>query len=296
MDGSDKAPREDRVGIRWGRGRTPLGPAGLVGAIFLVVFAVVAVVAPLLPIEPNHQILPLRLAGPRDALAAGGWEYVLGADPLGRPLLSRIIYGARVSLIVAIAAPLIAMVVGIPIGLLAAEFKGRVDRVSMRMVDVWMSMPPLLMALALLYLAGPGAGKTVLILGLLRWVVFARLTRAMALSVSAADYVVAARATGCSRFRVMIRHVLPNCQGELRVLMALESARALLAESALSFIGLGIRPPQSSWGTIIESGRDYIAINPLIVVFGGAAILATTLSINVVVGSIQDRDRVIDYG
>lgn len=288
-------PSIGRSKIRRSHRRFPLPAAGIVAVLFLLAIALVAILAPLLPFHPNTQNLPLRLVAPREGLEQGGWEYILGADQLGRPLLARIVFGARVSLIVAVLAPAIAMLLGTCIGLFAAEFKGRVDEITMRVVDLWMSMPAVLVALAVLYLTGPGFLKTILVLGLMRWMVFARLTRALGLSIESLDFVEVARAAGCSRLRIMLRHVLPNCRGELLILMGLESARAILTESALSFLGLGIQPPESSWGTILGAGRNYLTISPWIVLFSGLAILLTTLSINVAVDAFHDRDTFFDY-
>lgn len=290
------AVRPPRPGVG-GRAWRSVVRRGLpLAAVFLLAITLAAVFAPLLPLSPNRQNLPLRLAGAREAVREGGWEYMLGADALGRSIFSRVIYGARTSLVVAFVSPLIAMLIGIPIGLLAAEFRGRTDRMAMRLADVWMSMPTLLIALSVLYLVGPGFMKTVVVLGVMRWMVFARLTRALALSVRTLDFVDSARAIGASHPRIILRHLLPNCRAELYVLMGLESARALLSESALSFLGLGIRPPESSWGTIIDGGREYIAVNPWIVLWGGFAILATTLSINILVNSSKGKDVVSGYG
>lgn len=267
----------------------------VVASAFVLGLILLAAAAPLLPLHPNEQNLSLRLAGPKEGLAAGGFEYVLGADQLGRPLLTRIIFGARISLIVGMMAPVIAMLIGIPLGLLAAEFKGKIDEITMRLVDLCMSVPPILVALAVLYLTGPGFAKTIFVLGLMRWMVFARLTRALGMSLERSDFVEAARAAGCSRLRIMLRHILPNCRGELIIVGGLESARAILTESALSFLGLGIQPPESSWGTILAAGRNYIAVNPWIVLFSGLAILITTLSINIAVDGFNDRGQQVEY-
>lgn len=270
-------------------------PRAIVASSLVLGLILLAALAPLLPLHPNEQNLALRLAGPDEAMQAGGFEYMLGADQLGRPLLTRVLFGARVSLIVGMMAPVIAMLIGIPLGLLAAEFKGKTDEIIMRIVDLCMSVPPILVALAVLYLTGPGFIKTIFVLGLMRWMVFARLTRALGMSLQKTDFVEAARAAGCSRLRIMLRHILPNCRGELIIVGGLESARAILTESSLSFLGLGIQPPESSWGTILAAGRNYIAVNPWIVLFSGLAILITTLCINVAVDGFNDRGQQIEY-
>jgi peptide/nickel transport system permease protein len=261
----------------------------------LLLLVALAVLAPLLQLHPNQQQLELRLEGPRAAYHASGWRYIMGADELGRPLLSRLVYGARISLIVAFCAPLIAAGIGVTLGLLAAEFRGWVGTLIMRLVDLWMCLPFLLVSLSIVYLTGPGFTKLVITLGIMRWMIFCRLTRALALSTMELPFVEAARTTGCSRLRVILVHVLPNIAGEVIILIGLESARAMLAESALSFLGLGIQPPQSSWGTILGTGQQYIGVNPWIVLFPGLAILITTLSINVTVDALHDRETPVEY-
>jgi peptide/nickel transport system permease protein len=285
--------RLGRRSRRQSRRHRPLG--GTIATAVLVVLVAAAVLAPLLPLTPNATDLTLRLASPKSGFEQGGWQYILGGDELGRPLLARLVFGARISLLVGVAVPILAAAVGVTLGLLCAEYKGVVDRVIMRAVDIWMSMPALLFALAVLYLTGPGFTKTIFVLAAMRWMVFARLTRGVGLSIEALDYVEVARSGGCTRLRIMLRHVLPNCRANILILMGLESARAILSEAALSFLGLGVQPPQSSWGTTLAAGRNYLTVSPWTVVFAGAAVLIATLCINIAVDSWSGGEPEFEY-
>ena len=264
-----------------------MGWGGRAALVFLIILSIVAWGVELLPFGTAQQDLQLRLLAPLSGVESHGFRYILGADQLGRPLLLRIIEGGQVSLLVGALVPLVAFAVGVPIGLISGFFGGKLDRLLMRTVDIWMSLPPLLLALTVLYVTGSGFGKTILVIAALRWMLFARLTRALTLAAKERLFVEAARAIGATKRRIMVRHILPECLGELLILGALESARAILAEASLSFLGLGIQPPDSSWGTMLSTGRTYMFVDPWLVLLPGIAILATTLSINVVVDSYR---------
>jgi len=252
-------------------------------AIFLITVTFSAIAADLLVQigllrDPTTQSLLIRNSPP--GIARNGELYLMGTDQLGRDLLSRLVFGARVSLSVGVATVLVSGLVGIVLGLLSGYFRGWVDDVVMRLVDIQMGFPSLLLALAVLYAAGPSFKNLILVLALTRWMVMARLTRAMTLSLRESPFVDAARVLGASHRRIMYLHLLPNLLSPILVLGTLEFARAMLSEAALSFLGLGIQPPESSWGLILSQGRAYIASAWWLVMLPGMAILLSTLSAN----------------
>lgn len=252
-------------------------------ALFLIVIVACAVFADQLVqlgvlYDPNTQSLALRNTDP--GFARDGTLRLFGTDQLGRDLLSRLVFGARVSLTVGVATVLVSAVIGIVAGLLAGFYRGWVDDLLMRLVDIQMGFPSLMLALAVLYAAGPSFKNLILVLALTRWMVIARLTRAMTLSLRETPFVEAAQVIGASHPRIMFLHLLPNLLSPILVLCTLEFARAMLSEAALSFLGLGIQPPESSWGLILSQGRAYIATAWWLVMLPGLAILLSTLSAN----------------
>lgn len=254
----------------------------LLAVIFLVVLIFAAVFAPLVvPHDPEAQSLMLRNMPPMTD-ADAGLPHVLGNDQLGRDLLSRIIYGARISLAVGIAGAVFSGVVGVTLGLIAGYYRGVVDDIIMRLVDTQMGFPSLMTALLVLYVLGPGVWKVILVLAVTRWMVFARVTRGLVLSLREEVFVDAARTVGCSDRRILFRHILPNLLSPLLVLVTLEVATMMLTEASLSFLGLGIQPPQSSWGLMLAQGRAYVTTAWWLVTFPGLAILFTALSLNLI--------------
>lgn len=256
----------------------------LAALIFLVVLILSAVFAPLVaPFDPEAQSLMLRNQPPMtEAENGSAIPHLLGTDQLGRDLLSRLLFGARVSLLVGFIGAIFSGVVGVVLGLTAGYYRGWVDDLIMRFVDIQMGFPSLMTALLVLYVLGPGMWKVILVLAVTRWMVFARVTRSLVLSLREEVFVEAAQTVGCSDRRILFRHVLPNLLSPLLVLVTLEVATMILTEASLSFLGLGIQPPQSSWGLMLAQGRSYVTTAWWLVTFPGVVILLTALSLNLV--------------
>lgn len=271
--------------------------AGFLGAAFLLLLLLVAVFAPLVaPHDPAAQSLSDRLVGPVWS-DGGSWTHPLGTDNLGRDVLSRVIHGSRVSLLVGFSVVALAGVAGVLMGLVSGYRGGRTDRWIMGFVDTQVAFPGLLLALIILAVVGPSVGALIVVLSINGWMVYARVTRGVVLSVKELPYVEAAEIVGCKPRRVVGRHILPNLISSLSTLAVLEFARIVLAEAALSFLGLGIQPPLTSWGLDVSSGRDYIFDAWWLVTFPGIAIALTVLAINLVaswlrvVADPQEREK-----
>ncbi len=254
----------------------------LLAIIFLVALVCSAVLAPVVaPFDPDSQSLMMRNQPPRTPAEDGGRvSHLLGTDFLGRDQLSRLLYGARVSILVAVFGVLISGVAGTIAGLIAGYHRGLLDDILMRLVDLQMSFPILLIALVVLYVLGPGLWNLVLVLAVTRWVIYARVARAVVLADREQVYIEAARSSGASTSRIITRHLLPNLIPTLSVLATLEAASLMLAEATLSFLGLGLPLAEPSWGQMLATGRPYIATAWWLVAFPGLAILLTVLSLN----------------
>jgi peptide/nickel transport system permease protein len=256
--------------------------AGFVGAGFLLLLVLVAVFAPwIAPHDPAAQSLTDRLVPP--AWSAGGsWDHPLGTDNLGRDVLSRLMIGARVSLVVGVVVVVVAGAVGTLLGVVAGYSGGRTNSVIMRVVDTTLAFPGLLLALIILATVGPSMTTVIIVLALNNWMIYARVTQGIVLSVKQTPYVEAAEIVGCRPRRVIARHILPNLSAPLLTLATLEFAAMVLSEAALSFLGVGIQPPQTSWGLDVAIGKDYMFTAWWLVTFPGLAIALTVLSINLV--------------
>lgn len=254
----------------------------LFAGVFLALLGLTAIFAPVVaPFDPNAQSLFMRNMPPLTTPEAGGSiPHLLGTDFLGRDVLSRLIYASRVSLAVGLISVLVSGTIGTLLGLLAGFYRGPVDDAIMRLVDIQMGFPSLLLALFVLYVVGGGVVNVIFVLAITRWMVYARVTRGLVLSYRENVFVEAARSTGCSDRRIILRHLLPNLLSPILVLATLEVAYMILTEAALSFLGLGIQPPQSSWGLSLSQGRQYITTAWWLVTFPGLAILLTALSLN----------------
>lgn len=253
-----------------------------VGAAVALVFALVAVLAPwLAPYDPEAIALAANLQGP-----SGGHPF--GTDSLGRDVLSRTIWGARISLTIGFVSVALAMLGGVPLGALAAWRGGWADRAIMRGVDVLLSFPTILLAIVVITIFGPGLGHAMLAIGVAQVPLYARLSRAAVLRVKPLSFVEAARAAGCGEWRLLVRHVLPNCLPPLLVQSTLLFATAILSAAYLGFLGLGAQPPSPEWGAMISSGRRFLLDQWWVATIPGIAILVVSLGFNLLGDGIRD--------
>ncbi len=261
---------------------------GLAGFVILVLLVLVAAwPSPWLPHDPYKTSLAQRLTAPV-GMAGGSWDNVLGTDNLGRDLLSRMMLGTRTSLLLALFAVLISAALGISFGALAGYFGGALDALLMRLVDIQLAFPIVLLVIAVIAVVGPSLPVLVLLLGISGWAPYARLVRADVLRVKQLEFVEASRATGSGTARVLLRHVLPNVTTTIVVFGTFEVARILLLESAVSFLGLGVQPPTPSLGTMIADGRDYIYNGWWVSALPGLAIVLAVLGFNFLGDGLRD--------
>jgi len=264
---------------------------GVFGAIVLI-----AAFAPLLtPYDPYIQDIPNRLLPPVWQ-EAGVWAHPLGTDQLGRDYLSRLMHGARISLLIGVAAALLSGLIGTALGVAAGYFGGRVDMVVTAIVTVRLSLPVVLIALAVVGAIGGSLQVMIAVIGLLLWDRYAVVMRGATLQVRNLDYVTAARAAGCSTARIVLSEVLPNVLNPLIVVATLEMAHAILLEAALSFLGLGVQPPLPSWGLMIAEGKNYILFESWLIGIPGAALFALILAINLMGDGLRDVTAPEDRG
>ena len=248
-------------------------PIGVIGGIILLTVIVGAVFADYFaPHEPNRQRLMARLKPPFWA-EGGSMTYPLGTDNVGRDIWSRIIHGSRISLIVGICAVGVSMLIGVTLGLVSGFWGGRIDATIMALVDIMLAFPQLILAFAMVAVLGPGIGNIILVLGLTGWERYARVVRAEVLALREREFVQAARAIGVSNPMIVFGHIMPNTFSSVIVMATLQTAQAILAEAALSFLGLGTGRTYPSWGQMISLGRDYISIAWWLSTFPGLAIL-----------------------
>jgi peptide/nickel transport system permease protein len=248
----------------------------VVGAVLLALFG------PLLsPYDPSSQELALRLAGPTGA-------HLFGLDELGRDILARVLAGARISLMVGLVVVSVSSTVGVLLGAVAGYFGGRVDEIISRVMDVLLAFPGLLLAIALVAVLGPSLANVVLALTLIGWVGYARLVRGQVLRARELEFVQAARALGARTARILLQHIIPTTLPAVTVQATLGMGAAILAEAALSFLGLGVQPPTPSWGTMLNGGRSHLLDAPHLTVFPGIAIAALVLGFNFLGDGLRD--------
>ena len=260
----------------------------MVGAAIYATFVLMAIFAPLLaPADPLDQLLTNRLKPPV-WLPGGNPEYLLGADNLGRDIVSRLIYGARVSIIVGLATVTICAVLGSVLGAIAGFWRGPTDAALMLVLDIWMAFPSLVLAIALSAALGPSIPNLVLALVLTGWVAYCRVIRGEVLSLREREFVMAARVCGASGTRIILQHLLPNVVAPILVLATLEMATVIISEAALSFLGLGVQADQPTWGGMLNDGRQFLRQAWWLAAFPGAAISLLVLGINLLGDGLRD--------
>lgn len=255
--------------------KSPLRSFAFVTGVFLTGLVVlVALAAPwIAPHDPSVQDTSRRLEGP-------GPGHLLGLDDLGRDVLSRVIWGARVSLYVGFSVVIISSIIGIILGAISGYFGGWLDTIIMRLSDMLLAFPGILLAIALVAVLGPNLRNVILALSVIGWVSYARLVRGQVLKIRESEYVTAARALGARSGRVISRHVLPNVINPVIVMATLGLAGAILAEASLSFLGLGVQPPTPSWGAMLTSGRRYLGLANHLAIYPGIAIMLAVMGLN----------------
>lgn len=257
-------------------------------AIVVLLFVLMAVFAPwIAPHDPNETDLFRRLQPP-GWLPGGEWSYLLGCDGLGRDILSRIIYGTRISIFIGAAVILVATTIGILAGLAAGYLRGWVDVVISRIVDILLGFPYLIFAIGLMAMMGPGLINIILALAYKEWVIPCRVVRGETLATRELEYVEAARALGASRRHIMLREILPNILSPVIVVSTIRMAHVIILEASLSFLGLGIQPPTASWGSMVSDGRAFMLEAWWVATFPGLAILLLVLAINVASQGLRD--------
>lgn len=262
-----------------------LGRAALTTLMIIVVAVVLLPIV--IPFDPTTQSLTLRNHAPFTAREGSWFPYVLGTDNLGRDVFIRLLYGGRTSLMVGALAVLISGTIGVVIGMVSAYRGGWVDALLLQVMDVMFAFPSLVLALFVLFVAGPSLPGLIIVLAVTRWMIYARVARSLVLPLRTSAYVEAARLTGAKGARILFRHVLPNIAPSIVVLSTLEVAAVVLAEAGLSFLGLGVQPPGSSWGLMIADARGGMTTAWWGVTFPGLALLLTIWSVNVLAQEVQ---------
>ena len=260
----------------------------LIGAGLMALLVVAAIFAPHIAGHgPFDQDLAHRLAPPA-WLAGGSWEHLLGTDHLGRDYLARLCYGARVSLAIGLGAATVGCLIGVTLGVCAGYFGGRVDQVVSYLLTCQLALPGLLLAMALVFLIGPSLAVVICVIGSLHWSYYLVVTRAATMQLRGLDFVVAAEALGESRWQVIVHELLPNLLNPIIVIFTLEIGVAVLAEAALSFLGVGVQPPTPSWGLMIAEGKDAMFFRPWLVILPGIALFVLVMAANLMGDGLRD--------
>jgi len=254
----------------------------LIGLIIVIIFLVSAILAPLLsPHDPIEHSLVHKLANP-------SWDYPLGRDELGRCILSRIIYGARISLLIGVMVISIGVLVGVPLGVISAYYGGKVDFIVQRFVDTMLAFPGILLALTLIAMLGVGLANVMIAVGVSTIPIYARLARSSVLAIKARQFVEASKSIGASNSRIILRHLIPNSLSPIIVQSTLHMATAILWAAGLGFLGLGVNPPTPEWGAMLNGGRLYIRVASHVATFPGLMIFITVLGFNLLGDGLRD--------
>ena len=260
----------------------------LTGGSVVLLVVLVAILAPsIAPSNPYTQDIAHRLANPVWS-TGGSWAHPLGTDSLGRDVLSRLIYGGRISLTISFVASLIAAIIGTALGIIGGYYGGRIDAVTVYLINVKLALPIILVALALITLVTASVPILIAVLGLLTWDRYALVTRSLTQQLRGREFVLAARTAGASDFHIILRELLPNLVNQIIVLATLEVAILILIEAALSFVGLGVPPPTPSWGSMIADGRTLMFLKPFLMIIPGVTILIVVIAINLAGDGIRD--------
>jgi len=271
----------------WFLGRARRHTVGVVAAAVLVAVFLAAAAAPLIvPRSPFHQDLDLRTMPP--GTRNGAVVYLLGTDQLGRDVLSRVVYGARISLAISVSAVVGSAVIGTVLGLATGFWRGPFDRVVMRLADLQLAIPLILLALLMVTLWGPTTQNLILTFAITNWPLYVRVVRSTTLVIREAQFVEAARALGQANVTIARRHIFPNVLNSIIVLGSFQMAQLIILEGALSFLGVGVRPPYPSWGNMLADGRGYMEVAWWLVLFPGLAIVVTALAVNIVGDTLRD--------
>jgi len=256
--------------------------AAIVGGIIVLLFVTIAILAPwIAPYPPNEGDLAKRLNPP-------SWEYLLGTDPLGRDLLSRVIYGARISLQIQVIAVSIAMVIGTLLGMIGGYYGGKMDHLIMRLMDILLAFPGIFLAIAIIAVLGPGLTNLMLAAGIYSIPQFARIVRGSVLSLKEKEFIEAARAIGENDFNLLFRYLLPNSIAPIIIQTTLRMATVLLTASGLSFLGLGVQPPTAEWGAMLSNARAYLITAPHVATIPGLAIMVVVMGFNLFGDGLRD--------
>lgn len=260
----------------------------IIGFSIVTGLVLLAALAPLIaPFDPYAQSLTDRLLPPA-WVAGGNWQHVFGTDHLGRDYLSRIVFGARVSVLIGLGAASIGCVIGVTLGVCAGYFGGRVDQAISYLLTCQLALPGLLLTMALVFLIGPSVFVVICTIGVLHWTYYLVVTRAATMRLRELEFVKAARAFGSSRRQIIVHEMLPNLMNQIIVIFTLEVGVAILSESALSFLGVGIQPPTPSWGLMIAEGKNAMFFQPWLVILPGAALFLLVIGINLLGDGVRD--------